>query len=421
MASRSDVDFNKVPSPRPASAFSKRQSKANGRSSGPSRLSLASARQDTDDEEEFGRGYDEGVYDNGFDPNAPPTDDESERDVTPTPTPQRKQSLHRRPSFANMNLNLPAEDVDGDEEAQVEEEVAEEPTQIVETAYKDKGKRRASQVAEEEADTDVEGGMEDDIAQGLADVELQPEEPDDREEQPEPEPPKRKKGKGRSREGNDSTEDQRPNKRVRIDDTSTETKKKPRSQSRKENVLHESMYTASQVELVSLSIPLVVQDINVDDDGVRRSQRMRYKPLEWWRLEKVVYGRRDSGQCLVPTIKEIRRLPKEEIEPLGAKHRRKRSARSKSVTVEPVLDYNPEEGWDDKTESEGVVIDYETKEEITRRKCRISPNYCIRITHHVIQVLRLRLRWSVRNKLPTPISRSKRSLATAISWLLDNS
>jgi centromere protein C len=33
------------------------------------------------------------------------------------------------------------------------------------------------------------------------------------------------------------------------------------------------------------------------DDGqaVRRSNRMRYKPLEYWRNERVVYGRRKSG------------------------------------------------------------------------------------------------------------------------------
>ncbi len=115
----------------------------------------------------------------------------------------------------------------------------------------------------------------------------------------------------------------------------------------------------------------VVQDNNIDDGNVRRGQRMRYKPLEWWRLEKVVYGRRENGQCLVPNIKEIRRVPKEEVQPLGAKHRRKRQTRSKSQSItEPEIPmiYNPEEGWDMDTKAEGVVVDYETKQEVTRRK-----------------------------------------------------
>lgn len=96
---------------------------------------------------------------------------------------------------------------------------------------------------------------------------------------------------------------------------------------------------------------------------------MRYKPLDWWRNEKVVYGRRDSGQQLVPTIKEIRRIPKEESLPLGAKHRRKRPPRSGSKTAEPeMLAYNPEEGWDDQTEPKGIVLDFPSGEEVEKRK-----------------------------------------------------
>lgn len=30
---------------------------------------------------------------------------------------------------------------------------------------------------------------------------------------------------------------------------------------------------------------------------VRRSTRKRYEPLEYWRNERVVYGRRKSGPC----------------------------------------------------------------------------------------------------------------------------
>lgn len=42
--------------------------------------------------------------------------------------------------------------------------------------------------------------------------------------------------------------------------------------------------------------------------GVRRGTRHRYKPLEHWRLEKVVYGKRENGISYVPQIKEIIRV-----------------------------------------------------------------------------------------------------------------
>ena len=87
----------------------------------------------------------------------------------------------------------------------------------------------------------------------------------------------------------------------------------------------------------------------------------------------MVYGRQGSEhpeqKVFVPTITEIRRVPKEETKPLGGRHRR-RTHRGKSVTmsVEPEdFRYNPEEGWDEKTDTEGVVIDYDTKQEVKRR------------------------------------------------------
>ncbi|KAJ3552142.1 hypothetical protein NM688_g4308 [Phlebia brevispora] len=364
VASRSDVDFDKIPSPRPISS-SKR---SNGRSSRPSQLSQASIRQDVDDDDSDFGGYD-GGYDDGFEVPGPPFDDGSDNERTPVPR-SKQQRLSSRPSFARMDL---AHDEDEDEEARVEEEMEMTPTQLVEPALPARG--RLSSVQEEDIN------MEDEVAQGLADVEMhqdfdeppqdeqdmEPEELEQGQEQEvdeEEEIPQRGKGKGkgkakgkakgRGRDMNDGLEkDQRPSKRARKEngDEEPEPKKKSKKTARMASVLNE-----------------VVHDQNINhDDGVRRGTRMRYKPLEWWRLEKVVYGRRDSGQCLVPTIKEIHRLPKEEVQPLGAKHRRKRQTRSKSVTVEPVIEYNPEEGWDENTQSEGVVIDYETKEEVTRR------------------------------------------------------
>lgn len=116
------------------------------------------------------------------------------------------------------------------------------------------------------------------------------------------------------------------------------------------------------------SIPVTPNDENID--GLRRGRRLRYKPLEWWRCEKVVYGRRDSGTSYVPTIKEIHRIPKEEAQPLGAKHRRKRPPRSKSKTVDDAqsaLVYNPEEGWDEDTQAEAPIIDWKSKDEVLKR------------------------------------------------------
>ena len=116
-----------------------------------------------------------------------------------------------------------------------------------------------------------------------------------------------------------------------------------------------------------------MHDSNVDEDGLRRGKRMRYAPLDWWRCEKVVYGRRESGQQFVPTIKEIRRIPKEEQQPLGAKHRRKRPPHSKSKTAEaepePPIFWNPEEGWDDETDPRAIVVDYVTQQEVEAREC----------------------------------------------------
>ena len=73
---------------------------------------------------------------------------------------------------------------------------------------------------------------------------------------------------------------------------------------------------------------------------------------------------------LVPHIKEIRRVPKDVVMPLG-KVTRKRAPRSKSRTVEEVFVFNPEEGWDDNTDQQGVVIDFVTKEEVQRRQCSV--------------------------------------------------
>ncbi len=104
--------------------------------------------------------------------------------------------------------------------------------------------------------------------------------------------------------------------------------------------------------------------------GLRRGKRLRYEPLEWWRCEKVIYGRRDPGKrTYVPTIKEIVRIPKDEPKPLGAAaHKTKRgTSRRRKTTEEPATVHDPEEGWDEKTPTNGVVIDWFTGNEVSRR------------------------------------------------------
>ena len=107
--------------------------------------------------------------------------------------------------------------------------------------------------------------------------------------------------------------------------------------------------------------------------GLRRGKRLRYEPLEWWRCEKVVYGRRDSGKItFVPTIKEIVRIPKDTPKPLGAAHKARRGTSRRKKTEELSTVYNPEEGWDDKTATNGTVIDWFTGNEVSRRTSTIS-------------------------------------------------
>jgi centromere protein C len=68
------------------------------------------------------------------------------------------------------------------------------------------------------------------------------------------------------------------------------------------------------------------------------------------------------------------RIPKEEAEPLGKRKRAPTRGRSKSkpgeevhVKIVQVPQENPEEGWDDETDTQCVVLDFPTAEEVARR------------------------------------------------------
>ncbi len=190
-------------------------------------------------------------------------------------------------------------------------------------------KGKARRVTQDEDDDVAE-----EIAQGLSDVEMQQDE-DEVVEPPPKKPPK---------------------------------EKKPRTKRPLPEAPCKSIPTATAN--LSALLPAVSPE---NATGLRRGKRLRYEPLEWWRCEKVVYGRRDPGKITyVPTIKEIVRIPKDPPKPLGATHRSKRHAAPRIKSEVVVTADNPEEGWDDKTPTNGVVVDWFTGNEVSRRKSSIS-------------------------------------------------
>ncbi|KAF7340059.1 CENP-C-C domain-containing protein [Mycena venus] len=110
----------------------------------------------------------------------------------------------------------------------------------------------------------------------------------------------------------------------------------------------------------------VLQKENRDvPEGVRRSQRVPYPPLDYWRGEKIVYAPREPGQKRQSPPPHRR----------GASKRKRGRARAteekpevieREVIVE-VDASNPEAGWDDETDPQAVVLDYHTGGNVTRR------------------------------------------------------
>jgi centromere protein C len=198
------------------------------------------------------------------------------------------------------------------DDAGEDEEAAEVEQAIVRV---DKGKRRADPMEEDHPSNPDVNGLEDDIAQGLEEVE-----------------------------------------NMQDDEENVPPTKKPRKEPSKPRKPHtEKRVTKTPVER------------SLTPEGVRRGRRHRYKPLEWWRQEKVVYGRRESGLTLVPQIKEIVRIPHEPVKPLGKAGKRKRGVVFRGKSQGRETSFNPEEGWDENTPTNATVIDYDTQEEVSRR------------------------------------------------------
>ena len=161
---------------------------------------------------------------------------------------------------------------------------------------------------------------------------------------------------------------------------------------------------------------------SVDVDGIRRGTRHRYAPLEWWRGERVRYGRPSLPQGLtaadlhlqsggagedefedhpayairsvpVPVVKEVIRIPRAPGEGTFAGTTRRRGKRARQrkteddeedqeeedeeeydeqVSLDPTADtVHPEDGWDRETAALGIVLNPETGEEEEKREYRI--------------------------------------------------
>ncbi|KAF9646077.1 hypothetical protein BDM02DRAFT_3100458 [Thelephora ganbajun] len=221
-----------------------------------------------------------------------------------------------------------------------------------------------------------------DFEQDARPPEDQPEEPDEPDEPPSISPPKK-----------------RGRKKISFDENSANAQrlsKKPRSNrtplaDRTSDSRYVSIRPGKHFFTVSIPGSLILNGLPFgfyhtvtaspeNPRGLRRGRRFRYPPLDWWRLEKVVYGAGyddedhgsdddddgddDKAVNLVPPIKAILRIPQDPVEPLGKKHKKRRG---KSVTVDPESGPFPEAGWDRDTEAFGHVLDYTTKEEVRRR------------------------------------------------------
>ena len=82
---------------------------------------------------------------------------------------------------------------------------------------------------------------------------------------------------------------------------------------------------------------------------------------------------------MVPSIKEIHRIPEVKPEPLGVRRRKGVRNRGRSTaTAEPepqqVLVYDPEEGWDDETDPHCKVLGYNGNGQELERREWLAPD-----------------------------------------------
>ncbi|KAF7289013.1 CENP-C-C domain-containing protein [Mycena chlorophos] len=343
----SQVDFDEVPSPRP---LSHRRS-----TPGPSPLKRSAIPPALSAKEYLQQ--DEGLSDDDFAGPAGGYDDYGggqDYDEEDSNNNDNDNDGERNMSFTEMHSR-----VETDDEFDI-------PEQPVLSSSPRKGKRKAP--------SDDDDDMEDEIAQGMRDVDMDQDLPpsDDQSPTPPPSPP-RKKLKTSSRP---TAEEILPPTDEDEDDNvqqSPPPKKKPAKATKPKADKPKNVIIKSRGQKENRDVP----------EGVRRSKRVPILPLEWWRLEKYEYGGRsevdkDHGPVLVPHIRAIVRVPKEPVVPLGSKRRRRRSSSAPASTkgkvkvVEKIVEVhvdteNPEEGWDDETATQAFVKSYHTGEQVQRR------------------------------------------------------
>ncbi|KAJ3310732.1 hypothetical protein HDV04_004688 [Boothiomyces sp. JEL0838] len=116
------------------------------------------------------------------------------------------------------------------------------------------------------------------------------------------------------------------------------------------------------------------QNVSESEDGLRKSKRTKVPPCAFWRNEKVIYGRRDSGRYLlikgigpvVTSIQEVLRIPSDDESIPARRPKVKNRIRVKKEYEEPEVEPEP-------VPSEIEVMNYVTKQ-FEFQKIAVTPN-----------------------------------------------
>ncbi|KAJ1309438.1 hypothetical protein OPQ81_006214 [Rhizoctonia solani] len=339
-------------------------------------------------------------------PDPEPEEDEPEPEPEPPREPEksRRQTLGRRSTLGNgdhsvdMELDEPTMSViqELDEDVDVSSPPPPSPPKVIKKEKANTATNKPASSSGNKSDAmssrnkspardptpppQADDDMEDEIAHGMAQLDAGPDEEDEPEPEPEPQA-KSKKAKGKEKataktKAKDKGKDKEKEKRPREDEEDGRgSPKKARAGKGKENTRQTTVEPVGRKKK---------RDFNTSSPpNVRRSQRERFTPLEWWRGEKFVYGRSpdpEEGPLLVPLIRAIERPPKPPPVALSKKGTKKggRKIRVKKEEEDGGGVFGSEggvfgaprtqeDGMDDETEELGVVMDYATGREVERR------------------------------------------------------
>ncbi|KAH7313239.1 Mif2/CENP-C like-domain-containing protein [Rhizoctonia solani] len=339
-------------------------------------------------------------------PDPEPDEDEDEDEPGPEPEKNRRRTLGRRSTLGNgdhsvdMELDEPTLSVVHEQEEDLDVGSPSPPPSPPKIVKKEKVNTTTNKPSSSSGNKasaansgnkspiraptpppPVDDDMEDDIANGMAQLDAGP---DEEEEEEEPEPPAKPnkgkekataKGKAKAKDkGKGKEKEKEKEKRPREEEEEGNgSPKKARAGKGKENARQTTVEPVGRRRKrdFSASTP----------PNVRRSQRERFSPLEWWRGEKFVYGRSpdpEEGPLLVPLIKAIERPPKPPTVALTKKGQKKGGRRIKFKKEEEQEEVElgggvfgaprtEEDGMDEETEELGIVMDYATGREVERR------------------------------------------------------